>query len=127
MTTVLMDWPMSPEVLRIKVAMHPYRVSTVQVDDDYLRVVVNDVEYPVSMDRIATYSDRLRQATRVQRARYEVSATGIHWPELDEDPSCRGLIHDAEKAVAAGSNAVRKHCSPEVLVSRDGGLEDKRP
>lgn len=80
--------------------MQPYHVSTVQVDDDYLRVVVNDVEYRVSLDRIATYSDRLRQATREQRARYEVSATGIHWPDLDEDLSIKGLIRDAETAVA---------------------------
>jgi hypothetical protein len=80
--------------------MQPYRVTAVQVDDDCLRVVVNGVEYRVSMDHIATYSDRLRQATREQRARYEVSTTGIHWPDVDEDLSIKGLICDAEIAVA---------------------------
>ena len=79
--------------------MRPYRVSSVRVDDDYLRVVVNDVEYWVSMARIATYSDRLLKATREQREKYEVSTTGIHWPALDEDLSIKGLIRDAEKAV----------------------------
>jgi len=79
--------------------MRPYRVSSVRVDDDYLRVVVNDVEYWVSMARIATYSDRLLKATREQREKYEVSTTGIHWPALDEDLSINGLIRDAEKVV----------------------------
>ena len=79
--------------------MRPYHVSAVRVDDDYLRVVVNDVEYWVSMARIATYSDRLLKATREQREKYEVSTTGIHWPALDEDLSIKGLIRDAEKVV----------------------------
>ena len=79
--------------------MRPYRVSSVRVDDDYLRVVVNDVEYWLSMARIATYSDRLLKATREQREKYEVSTTGIHWPALDEDLSINGLIRDAEKVV----------------------------
>jgi uncharacterized protein involved in type VI secretion and phage assembly len=79
--------------------VQPYRVSSVSVDDDYLRIVVDGVEYSVSMDVIADYSDRLRLATPEQRRRYEISATGIHWPEIDEDLSIRGLIRDAEKAV----------------------------
>ena len=79
--------------------MRPYRVSSVRVDDDYLRVVVNDVEYWLSMAKIATYSDRLLKATREQREKYEVSTTGIHWPALDEDLSIKGLIRDAEKVV----------------------------
>ena len=79
--------------------MRPYRVSSVRVDDDYLRVVVNDVEYWLSMAKIATYSDRLLKATREQREKYEVSTTGIHWPALDEDLSINGLIRDAEKVV----------------------------
>ena len=79
--------------------MRPYRVSSVRVDDDYLRVVVNDVEYWLSMAKIATYSDRLLKATREQREKYEVSTTGIHWPALDEDLFINGLIRDAEKVV----------------------------
>lgn len=34
----------------------------------------------------------LLQATPAQRANFEVSPTGIHWPELDEDLSIAGML-----------------------------------
>ncbi len=94
--------------------MRPYHVSSVRVDDDYLRLVANGVEYWVRMDRIATYSDRLLKASREQRARYEVSTTGIHWPDVGEDLSIRGLIRDAEKAIETSRKAKepRRETSP---------------
>ena len=35
---------------------------------------------------------RLLNATPAQRARVELSRTGLHWEELDEDVSIAGLI-----------------------------------
>lgn len=35
---------------------------------------------------------RLMQATPAQRGRVEYSASGLHWPELDEDISIAGLL-----------------------------------
>lgn len=37
---------------------------------------------------------RLANATPEQRARFEVSGSGygIHWPEIDEDLSVRGIV-----------------------------------
>ena len=35
---------------------------------------------------------RLFQATSDQRARYELMRLGVHWPDIDEDISVRGLL-----------------------------------
>ncbi|AOY97798.1 hypothetical protein BKK79_38480 (plasmid) [Cupriavidus sp. USMAA2-4] len=35
---------------------------------------------------------RLLHATPEQRNRYEISATGLHWDDLDEDISVEGLL-----------------------------------
>jgi Protein of unknown function (DUF2442) len=35
---------------------------------------------------------RLLHATPDQRGRYEISNTGLHWEELDEDISVAGLL-----------------------------------
>ena len=37
---------------------------------------------------------RLAKATDEQRSRMELSPMGIHWPEIDEDLSIRGLLRD---------------------------------
>jgi hypothetical protein len=41
-----------------------------------------------------TWSWRLSDATTEQRGRYELigNGTGIHWPEVDEDISVRGML-----------------------------------
>lgn len=40
------------------------------------------------------WSWRLADATPVQRKRFEIIGTGegVHWPELDEDISARGML-----------------------------------
>lgn len=38
---------------------------------------------------------RLREASQEQRAQFELSYTGIHWPLLDEDLSFEGMFHNA--------------------------------
>jgi hypothetical protein len=40
----------------------------------------------------ASLNDRLAKGTPVQLARIEVSPYGLHWPDLDEDLSFRGLL-----------------------------------
>ncbi len=35
---------------------------------------------------------RLHGATPAERTRYELMPLGVHWPEIDEDISVRGLI-----------------------------------
>jgi hypothetical protein len=45
--------------------------------------------------RIATPLDwypKLKRATAVQRANFEVGAMGIHWPDIDEDLSIAGML-----------------------------------
>jgi hypothetical protein len=43
----------------------------------------------------AQWSWRLSNATPDQRQRFEIigSGQGIHWPEIDEDISPRGMLH----------------------------------
>ncbi|MBX2855229.1 MAG: DUF2442 domain-containing protein [Rhodobacteraceae bacterium] len=35
---------------------------------------------------------RLRDATNAQRGKVELTAFGVHWPELDEDLSIEGML-----------------------------------
>ncbi len=37
---------------------------------------------------------RLARATEAERANMELSPMGIHWPDVDEDLSIRGLLRD---------------------------------
>jgi hypothetical protein len=40
---------------------------------------------------------RLRAATHEQLSNIELSPMGLHWPDLDEDLSIRGLLRDHAK------------------------------
>lgn len=55
------------------------------------------------------YLKKLYHATKKQRENYELdpSRYGVHWEDLDEDLSFKGLIKDAEKI----SNQKRKQTS----------------
>jgi uncharacterized protein DUF2442 len=39
---------------------------------------------------------RLLRATPQQRANYELSPFGVHWPEIDEDLSVAGMLRGAK-------------------------------
>jgi hypothetical protein len=41
------------------------------------------------------WSWRLMEATPAQRKRFEITGTGdgVHWPDVDEDISLRGMVH----------------------------------
>jgi hypothetical protein len=67
------------------------RAVAVEVTDDVISARLADgrtISVPLA------WSWRLADATPVQRARYELlgGGTGIHWPELDEDISIRGML-----------------------------------
>ncbi len=54
------------------------------------------------LERKISLTHRLAQANEVQLKQYQLSRTGIHWPELDEDLSLRGLLKEEMlKAVQA--------------------------
>ena len=40
---------------------------------------------------------RLAKATDEQRSNIELSPLGLHWPDIDEDLSIRGLLHEHTK------------------------------
>ena len=67
------------------------RVRAVEVTDDLITAHLVDgrtISVPLA------WSWRLSDATPEQRARYEIigDGTGIHWPDVDEDLSVRGML-----------------------------------
>jgi hypothetical protein len=76
-------------------------MSTLEIDVGDLRaraVAFTSTELIVTlMDgrRIATplsWYPRLVAASETQRANYEITAMGIHWPDIDEDLSVAGML-----------------------------------
>ena len=61
-------------------------------DIDLMLVVLNNKT--VIKESIGKFK-LLRDATSEQLQRYEISRTGVHWPELDEDLSLRGFLKQA--------------------------------
>src|SRR5687767_12131316 len=61
----------------------------VQVSDDELTV---DLEDGRTISAPLSWYPRLHHATRQERGRFAISSGGIHWPDLDEDISVRGLL-----------------------------------
>ncbi len=54
------------------------------------------------LERRISVTDRLARASEQQLMRYQLSRTGIHWPELDEDLSLRGFLkEEMQKAIQA--------------------------
>ncbi len=49
------------------------------------------------------WSWRLSQATPKQRSNFEIigNGDGVHWPDLDEDISARGMLHGVPAHVPA--------------------------
>jgi Protein of unknown function (DUF2442) len=67
------------------------RARKVEVTDELITAHLVDgrtISVPLA------WSWRLSEATPDQRSRYEIigDGTGIHWPELDEDISVRGML-----------------------------------
>ncbi len=73
------------------------QVSDVRVDDDVLAVDLADGR-TISVPLV--WFPRLIAATASQRGNWQVCAGGygIHWPEIDEDLSVKGLLCGAPAA-----------------------------
>ncbi len=70
------------------------RVEKVEITDDTITAHLADgrtISVPLA------WSWRLADASPEQRRRYEIigSGTGIHWPDVDEDISVRGMLEGA--------------------------------
>lgn len=61
-------------------------------DLDLMLIVLNNKK--ILKESISQFK-RLRDATQDQLQGYEISRTGVHWPELDEDLSLRGFLKTA--------------------------------
>ena len=67
------------------------RIVTLEVTEDSIVAHLADgrtVSVPLA------WSWRLANATPVQRSRFEILGTGegVHWPDIDEDISARGML-----------------------------------
>ena len=76
-------------------AIEDARALDVAVDDDYLRVTLEDgrvLEVPVA------WFPTLASATPEQRSRWELvgPGVGIHWPDIDEDLCVATMLGDHE-------------------------------
>ena len=68
------------------------RILSVRVDDEKISACLADgrtISIPLS------WSWRLSNATREQRRCFDNigAGQGVHWPEIDEDISARGMLH----------------------------------
>jgi len=69
------------------------RIKSVYFDTDIdlMLIVLNTRKV---LERKISVSERLGSATLEQLTNYQLSRTGIHWPQLDEDLSLRGFLKD---------------------------------
>jgi hypothetical protein len=68
------------------------RIQSIEVTDDEITAQLVDgrrISVPL------VWSWRLANATPEQRKNYELigSGEGVHWPDIDEDISARGMLH----------------------------------
>jgi hypothetical protein len=68
------------------------RILSVVVDDEAISATLTDgrvISVPLA------WSWRLAGATPEQRQRFEIigSGQGVHWPDVDEDISARGMLN----------------------------------
>lgn len=75
--------------LDLESALDEARATAVQVSEDELTVTFEDGR--VLQVPLAWYP-RLQYGTKADRQNYVIGSMGIHWPDLDEDLSYRGLL-----------------------------------
>ena len=68
------------------------RIRSLTVTDDAISATLADgrtISVPLA------WSWRLSDATPEQRQRFEIigNGQGVHWPDVDEDISARGMLH----------------------------------
>src|SRR5438105_13630211 len=72
----------------------------VRLSDNELSV---DLEDGRTISAPLSWYPRLHLATRAERAKFQMTPFGIHWPELDEDISIRGLLLGRKSGEGPGS------------------------
>ncbi len=60
-------------------------------DLDVMLILLNNRKI---LERKISQTTRLAHATEIQLHNYQISRTGIHWPDLDEDLSLRGFLKE---------------------------------
>lgn len=75
----------------MNIAANDARILAIEVTDDEITAQLADgrrISVPL------VWSWRLTNATREQRQNYEIigSGEGVHWPDIDEDISARGML-----------------------------------
>ncbi len=67
------------------------RIKSVQVTDESITAELHDGRV---ISVLLVWSWRLSDATPEQRSNYQIigEGQGIHWPEIDEDISVRGML-----------------------------------
>lgn len=75
--------------------------KAVRFDDDTLWVSLSDGR---TIAAPLTWFPRLLQATPEQRAKVELSKSGLHWDALDEDISVAGLLAGQRDLSARGTH-----------------------
>lgn len=73
-----------------------HRFESLSFSGRFMTLKVGGSTYRIDL---STFPNRLLDAKKVERERYDVSPSGygIHWPLLDEDLSVDGLIRDSAK------------------------------
>src|SRR6266702_5710050 len=72
----------------------------VRISPDELQV---DLEDGRTISAPLSWYPRLHHGTPAERTRFELSPCGIHWPDLDEDISVRGLLLGRKSGEGPGS------------------------
>jgi hypothetical protein len=85
------------------------RISSIEVTDDAITAELTDgrtVSVPLA------WSWRLSDATPQQRKNFQVigSGEGVHWPDVDEDISARGMLQGVPAR------------PPKPITSHDAGI-----
>jgi len=74
----------------LKVEMHPFAMEVGFTDTELIVTLVDGRSISVPL----AWFDTLSEATSAQREDFEIlgDGEGIHWPQLDEDLSVKGLL-----------------------------------
>ena len=83
------------------------RITALEVTEDAIVAQFADgrtVSVPLA------WSWRLAEATPAQRGRFEIIGTGegVHWPEIDEDISARGMLQGTPVCPSKQTKAKRR-------------------
>src|SRR3954469_17606487 len=90
-----------------------FSATDVRFDDDLMWVDLFDGR---TLGVPLAWVPRLLRATSTQRKRVEISRTGLHWEELDEDISIAGLLAGrGDQAAARKDVGSRQAASPNLL------------